>query len=84
MKATIRGVRYDTDKAILVGGYTHDVGEGDPSWWQARLYRQPRSGRYFLVGRGGGMTVFAKGERLMPLYLHDAIEWSRWHLSGTL
>lgn len=84
MKATIRGVRYDTDKAILVGGYTHDVGEGDPSWWEARLYRQPRSGRYFLAGRGGNMTIFAKGAHLFPLATHTAIDWAERYIDGKL
>jgi hypothetical protein len=83
MKATIRGVRYDTDKAILVGQHTHGK-SGDLSYWMARLYRLPISGRYFLVGTGGAMTVFAGEARLLPFATHTAVDWAERYLEGAL
>jgi hypothetical protein len=65
MKATIKGITYDTDSAILVGQFTTpNLG---PATMAASLYQTPRSGRYFVVGTGGYLTRFDKGPRILPV-----------------
>lgn len=64
MKAIIKGVRFDTDKATLLG-HTDNLGAGadstrDFNYWEAGLYRTPRSGRYFLAGQGGARSMFSR------------------------
>jgi len=92
MKRVIEGLRYDTEKAVRVGGYdnqgTGATSRSDFHWWQADLYRTPRSGRYFLAGEGGPMTRFGKptgdgatfGERIIPLEKQEAREWAEHYL----
>lgn len=93
MKKIVNGLRYDTDKAILVGeassldkqtDYVDDF-----SHWFAGLYRTQRSGRYFLAGRGGPMSRFAQsagqnswsgGEDIIPMSREEALEWAHYYL----
>lgn len=82
MKTTIRGVRYDSDRAILVGKHVHGKVEADPSWWSASLCRQPTSGRYFLAGTGGNMTVFRGDARIIPLTVNEGLAWADRYLGG--
>ena len=54
--------------------------------------RTPRSGRYFLAGKGGPLTQFghsgaqqnerASGERIIPMSAEDAREWAEQHLTA--
>ncbi len=90
MKATINGLRYDTSKAVLIGEASYDGSITDFEWWEAGLYRTPRSGRYFLAGRGGPMTRWATsagpqrwtgGSGIKPLADADAVEWAEQHLT---
>ena len=91
MKKIINGLRYNTENAIEVGSY--DYGSyprsGDFSHWSATLYKTPRSGRFFLHGKGGGMTRFAYhspyggscgGEKLIPLSNKEAFDWAEEYL----
>lgn len=92
MKRIIEGKRYDTEKAIEIGGFNNQgVGaatRSDFNWWEATLYKTPRSGRYFLAGQGGPMTRFGKptgdgktfGERIIPLSEQEALEWASQYL----
>lgn len=93
MKAIIHGVRYDTDKAIEVGeasGGSEFV--TDFSHWSAKLYRTPRSGRYFIAGSGGPMTMFSRtvgqnewtgGSAIIPFEDETAaFEWAQNHLDA--
>ena len=91
MKRVMSGMRYDTDKAIKIGDFGHGCypGSGDFSHWTAALYKTPRSGRFFLAGEGGPMTVFAKhsphggscgGEKLIPMSKEDALDWAERYL----
>jgi len=97
MKRIIQGVRYDTDKATLIGE-TDNIGAGassrsDFSWWEAGLYVTPRSKRYFLAGTGGPMTRFGHkvdqhsssgssgGSKLIPMSKDEALEWAEQYLS---
>src|SRR5208337_3515187 len=47
MRAVINGLRYDTDKAVLIGEAGYSGSYSDFQWWEAGLYRTPRAGRYF-------------------------------------
>jgi hypothetical protein len=91
MKAIIRGKRYDTEKATLIGksGSNGHISITDFSWWEAGLYRTPRSGTYFLAGEGGPMTMFAHsvgngrtgGSRIIEMDVADALDWAERHLT---
>lgn len=93
MKATIAGVRYNTDTAQMIGKADNLARGADSitshSYWTAELYKTPRSGRYFLAGRGGPMSMFRRpagqsswsgGERIVPLSDEDAQTWAENHL----
>ena len=62
MKAIINGLRYDTDKATLIGEASHGYAS-DFQHWEAGLYKTPRSGRFFLAGSGGPMTRWSRPRR---------------------
>ena len=68
MKRVIKGKRYDTDKATLVG--EHVAGEpGQPEYKRERLYKK-RGGEYF-VRVQGPYTLDA----LIPLSVKEAGNW---------
>ncbi len=90
MKAIINGLRYDTAKATLIGEADSDCPRTNLQWWTCGLYRTPRSGRYFLAGRGGPMTRWATstgtnswtgGSGIKPLDEADALEWAEQNLT---
>jgi len=90
MKAIIRGKRYDTAKATLIGETAaRYVSVNDFHYWKAGLYVTPRGGQYFLAGEGGPMTRWAKhvgngertgGEGIVPLDKDQALEWAERYL----
>jgi len=82
MRKIIRGVRYDTEKARLVG-------QASCCCWDAWLFCARRSGRYFLFGEGGPMSRFAQsagrnvlkgGRDIIPLSREEALRWAREYL----
>ena len=94
MKAIINGTRFDTDKAILIAETDNIDGQTsrrDFRFWEAGLYKTPRSGRYFLAGRGGPMSIFAvsAGQNawsgssgIIPFESREgAFRWAQEHLS---
>ncbi len=95
MRAIIDGFRYDTDKAELVGEYDN-LHKGvdsftDFGYWEAGLYRTPKTGRYFLAGEGGAMTRFARpagnnsmggGSRIIPMREDEAFDWAQSYLDA--
>lgn len=90
MKKIIDGLRYDSDKAIEVGYASYSY-PGDFENWEARLYKTPRSGRFFLAGRGGPMSRFAQstgqnewsgGSDLIPMSVDEAREWAEQYLDA--
>ncbi len=95
MKKIIDGMRYDTDKAVKIGE-ADNLGRGcdsitDFQYWEAALYKTPRSGRYFLSGRGGAMSRFSQsagqnswtgGSDLIPLTEDEAYQWAEQHLEA--
>lgn len=93
MKRAINGKFYDTEKAQKIGEYTFDEGpqaiaNSSMNWWTAALYRKPQSGHYFLAGRGGELTAFAKGrvpgERIIPLSYEQARRWAETYLDPVI
>lgn len=80
MKRTIRGTDYDTEKSVLIGSHQHGK-PGDPSHWEAGLYVTPISGKYFLAGSGGGMTLWEGGEGIRRLDRSEAFQWAKAYLS---
>lgn len=95
MKAIIHGIRYDTEKATLIGesGSDGNTSRGDFRWWEAGLYVTPRSRRYFLAGKGGAMTRFSRsaglnawtgGEGIHPMSREEALEWAEQELSAEI
>jgi hypothetical protein len=94
MKAIINGVRFDTDKAIEIGtGGSHgEVSTTDFNFWTATLYKTPRSGRYFLAGRGGARSMFSRsagqnswtgGEAIIPFESEEAaFTWAQEELQA--
>lgn len=89
MRKIVDGVRYDTSTAREVGSYVSPEFATDFRFWGATLYRAPRSGRYFIHGRGGPMTRFAQasgqnswtgGEDIIPLTPAEAREWAETYL----
>lgn len=91
MKKIINGVRYDSDKAEVVGSASASgVGRSDFSWWEATLYVTPTSRRYFLAGEGGAMSRFRQpvgnngfsgGSDLVPMTPEEALDWAETFLS---
>jgi hypothetical protein len=93
MKAIINGKRYDTAKAILIGK-ANNIGtqvssKSDFGYWEAGLYKTPRSGVFFLAGEGGAMSMFSSscgggmrgyGSGIIPMSNADALEWAAKHL----
>jgi hypothetical protein len=94
MKKIIDGMRYNTEISVLIGK-TNNIGRGcdsvnDFQYWEAALYKTPRSGRFFLAGSGGAMSRFAQasgqntwtgGSDLIPLTKDEAYQWAEQHLS---
>lgn len=93
MKKIINGVRYDTEKAVLVGEadnlHRGVSSSSDFAYWEAALYRTQRSGRYFLAGKGGPMSRFSQsvgqnswggGSDLIPMSKEEALAWAEQHL----
>lgn len=59
--AVIEGKLYNTETAteICECGSHAGLGPGDFRYWTATLYRTP-NGRYFLDGKGGPMSMWAR------------------------
>lgn len=90
MKATIAGSRYDTSKAVEIGRTGSKLPPTHFNWWEASLYRTPRSGAYFLAGRGQAATIFGRNadnhlrkasERIIPLTREEALAWASQYLN---
>ena len=87
MKKIIKGKKYDTETATLIGSDSSGI-PSDFSWWEETLYRK-RTGEFFLHGAGGPMTKYAEscgqnswgyGEHIEPLSVKTAMEWAEKHL----
>jgi hypothetical protein len=83
MKAIIDGKRYDTDTATQVAENSARFPCSDFAWYEESLYRTKR-GAWFLAGRGGPSSHYARpvdrssrsgGEAIRPLTDLEAREW---------
>jgi len=88
MKAILDGKRYDTATAILIAEASSDAPRSDFGWWEEALYRTPRSGAYFLVGRGHARSHYAvhlgggsygPGSKITALTPAEALAWCERH-----
>lgn len=88
MKKIINGKLYDTDTAKRLG---FDCGGDGMSSWSEYLY-QKRTGEFFLYGKGGPATKYAKyvaannawsgGEKIQPMSVESAQKWAEEHLDA--
>jgi hypothetical protein len=86
MQTTIRGIRYNTEKALLIGE-ADNIGAGadstsDYAYWGAGLYQTPRSKRYFLAGEGGPLSRL-HGGRILPITKGEALAFAKRFLPFT-
>jgi hypothetical protein len=59
-KKIIKGKLYNTETATLVGKWDNGYHISDFNYCEERLYRK-RTGEYFLIGGGGGLSQCNKG-----------------------
>lgn len=88
MKAVINGLRYDTEKSVLIGSTTFGA-KGSYDRIEESLHKTPRAGRFFLAGVGGPKTRYARrvetnawtgGSKIIPLTFEEAREWAEANL----
>lgn len=83
----VDGKRYDTEVSKMIG-YQRDGRKDDFRFIEEGLFMTPKSKRYFLAGRGGASTRYARhghggsfeGEGVIPLSRKEAFEWAQRHL----
>lgn len=89
MKKIINGKKYDTSTAELIGSYSNDLSYSDFSYYCEELYKK-RTGEFFLYGKGGAMTEYARscgqnswcgGEEIIPFSEKEAKRWAEEYLS---
>lgn len=90
MNKVIRGKRYNTETAKLVGTWEANEPENSDFWEKEELY-QKRSGEFFLIGQGGAQTQYARfsmrgeskpGIELRPIEPEEASDWAEEHLTA--
>ena len=89
MKKIINGKLYDTETARELGMDCFSNSR-DFHYWCERLYRK-KTGEFFLYGKGGPLSKYAVstgdngwsgGEKIIPLSIQAAREWTEEHLSA--
>lgn len=91
MIKVINGKRYNTENAHRNGQWSTGGSLNDVHYADETLYRTPRSGAYFLHGKGHAMTRWAEhrgklrgwGEGILPLTQEDALRWAQDKLEDT-
>lgn len=88
MRRWIKRKLYDTGTAQKMGSFEGGQ-KGSFKYYEETLYRKS-SGEYFLYGKGGAMTRYAKadpygegftgGEDITPLTVTTALDWVEEHL----
>lgn len=90
MKQIIDGLRYDTNKADLVGEWGNNLSRTNFDYCFESLYKT-QSGRYFLAGEGGAKSKYgvkvdnnswSEGSRITPLSKAEALQWAESNLSS--
>lgn len=86
MTAVIYGLRFDTDKAELIGEYSFGY-PSDFRYIEESLYRTVK-GNWLLAGQGGVSSKYAElvsqntygpGSSIKPLSPDEALEWCETH-----
>lgn len=82
MQTLIDNKKYDIQGTRLVATYNDGFDSGNPESYVEELYLT-NSGSYFLYGRGGANSKWAKldGEGIKPLTMDAAKEWVKIHTS---
>lgn len=90
MRKVIKGKMYDTSTAKLAGSWDNGLLPGDLGYMAESLYRK-RTGEYFLHGRGGAQTPYARaagggfwgsGENISAMTEPEARAWAEAHLGA--
>ena len=89
MKKIIKGKKYNTDTAKLMGTYTNGRSYSDLEFMMRELYKK-RTGEFFLYNTGGPMSVMAVydgnsisgSEDIIPVTEEEAKEWAEKWLSA--
>lgn len=90
MNKVIRGKRYNTETAKLVGTWEANEPENSDFWEKEELY-QKRSGEFFLTARAAlkrSMRAFpwaakaSPGVELRPIEPEEASDWAEEHLTA--
>lgn len=88
MKQIIKGKLYNTDSAKNCGFRSNNLPSGNFNWMEETLY-QKKTGEFFLHGRGGGLSPYAKvfpsgtstsGSAIVPITHEEAKEWAERYL----
>ena len=88
MCSIIDGVKYNTETATRIAYYDNEYSLSDFQYLQEGLYRK-RTGEFFLAGKGGAMTKYARksgnassgGSKIIPLTHKEAERWCEERLS---
>lgn len=89
MKRVLEGRIYDTEKSVLICKIW-EGNKGDFAHFEAELYKTPKSGRFFLAGEGGPMTIFRKrvdqnswsgSSGIIPISEGEALRYAERHAS---
>lgn len=90
MKKIIDGLKYDTEKSLLIGEGGNSLSRRDFNYCYESLYKT-KSGRFFLSGEGGAMTKYSQkvdsnsragGSGIIPLSKEDALSWAENNLDS--
>ena len=90
MKKIINGKLYDTETAKEIAGDSYNGSVTDFHYWEETLYKK-RTGEYFLYGKGGPLSKYAKryeqngrvgGEAIQPMTYAEATAWAEEHMDA--
>ena len=90
MKKIIDGLKYDTEKSLLIGEGGNSLSRRDFNYCYESLYKT-KSGRFFLSGEGGAMTKYSQkvdsnsrcgGAGIVPLSQEEALRWAEYNLDS--
>lgn len=89
MKKVINGKLYNTETAQKIYETDNGLGMSDHRFFNESLYRK-RTGEFFLAGKGGGMTKYARcyggacgfGEDIFPLTPEETKAWVEKHMEA--
>lgn len=90
MKAIINGKKYDTETAEFMASDSANCPCNDFAYWEESLYKK-KTGEFFLMGKGGGLSKYAKScgqnswtgsKAITPLTLEEAKEWVENHANS--